>query len=90
MSAPTALLFVCRDCSRRSDDPDLRKYLKRRLKDDGLKKEVKVVRTECMGLCPDDGRVSVCESGGEPTAISPEADRDVVYLRLVDLVDARE
>lgn len=90
MSAPLTLFFVCRDCSRRSGDPDLRKYLKRRLKDDGLKKDVKIVRTECMGLCPEDGRVSVCEPGGECTAVCPEDDREEVYLRLVELVEARE
>lgn len=90
MSAPSTVLFVCRDCSRRSGDPDLRKWLKRRLKEDGLKKDVKVVRTECMGLCPDDGRVSVCEPGRDCEAVSPEDDREDLYLRLVELVEARD
>ena len=89
MSAPSSLLFVCRECSRRCDGPDLRKYLKKRLKQDGWKKkELRVVRTECMGLCPDEG-VSVCESGGEPEVVRPERDREELYERLVDLVAAR-
>ena len=82
----STLLFVCRECSRRSDEPDLRKWLKKRLREDGLRKDVRVVRTECMGLCPEDDLVSVCEAGGEPTAVCPEADREALYLRLVELV----
>ena len=86
---PTStLLFVCRECSRRSDEPDLRKYLKKRLREDGLKKDVRVVRTECMGLCPDDGLVSVCESKGKCRAVCPANDREALYLRLVELVEA--
>lgn len=84
----TTLLFICRECSRESDEPDLRKYLKKRLREDGLKKQVRVVRTECMGLCPDEGLVSVCESGGECRAVSP-CDREALYLRLVELAESR-
>ena len=80
------LLFVCRDCSRRSDEPDLRKQFKKRLRDDGLKKEVRVVRTECMGLCPGEG-TSVCEPGGETRSISGEKQREALYQRLVDLAE---
>ena len=80
------LLFICRECSRGSDEPDLRKYLKSRLREDGLKKEVRVIRTECMGLCPDDDLVSVCEGRGECRAVSPVDDREDLYLRLVELV----
>ena len=80
------LLFVCRDCSRRSEEPDLRKQFKKRLRADGLKKEVRVVRTECMGLCPGEG-TSVCEPGGACRSISGEKQREEVYKRLVELAE---
>ena len=82
------LVFVCRDCSRRSDEPDLRKALKKQLCEDGLKKEVRIVRTECMGLCPSDG-VSVCEPGGECSSITGEKEREALYARLTDLIESR-
>lgn len=82
------LLFVCRECSRRSDEPDLRKALKKRLREDGLKKEIRVVRTECMGLCPGEG-TSVCEPGGTCSSISGERAREGLYERLVELLEAR-
>lgn len=80
------LLFVCRECSREADGPDLRKYLKKRLREDGLKKEVRVVRADCMGLCPEDGRVSVCEPNGDCHAIAA-CERESLYLRLVERAD---
>ena len=84
----STLLFICRECSRESDEPDLKKWLKKRLREDGHKKEVRVIRTECMGLCPDGDLVSVCEGGGECRAVSPKDDREAIYLRLVELAEA--
>lgn len=84
MSKPSRVLFVCRDCSRRSDGPDLRKYVKKRLKEDGLHKDVRVVKTDCMGLCPEDDLVCIAPPRKDCEAVDPKRDREAVYERLVD------
>ena len=81
---PSKVLFLCRECNRRSDGPDLRKYLKKRLKEDGLSKDVRIVRTECMGICPEDDLVMIAEPGQNCRAVSPRKEREEVYERLVD------
>jgi predicted metal-binding protein len=46
-----AAVFVCRECSGNADG-NLRKWLKVRLKEDGLKKDVRVVSVGCLDVCP--------------------------------------
>ena len=52
--APMQLIFVCRECE---DGRDLRRWLEKRVRG-----RARVVKTGCMGLCPED-RVSVSVGG---------------------------
>jgi hypothetical protein len=47
----SGVVLVCKKCSG-NDTLDLGDWLKERLKRDGLRDEVKVLRVGCMDLCP--------------------------------------
>ena len=63
MAEVEKVVFVCGDCD---DGPELRKWIKKRLAKDAPDADVKVVRTGCMGICPD-GHVSACVAGACPS-----------------------
>ncbi len=53
------VVFVCSECMERGDDElaTLRKWLKRELRDRGLKKRIRVIECGCLDLCPKRGVV---------------------------------
>ena len=79
------LVFICRECTDRCDGGTrLRKWLKRRIKRDGLKKEIRLVKTGCMGVCPRD-RITIVPAGGRCMTVDPRREsRQSVYLRIVE------
>lgn len=83
--SPCQYVFVCKDCGR--DAGDLRRWLKKRIKEDDRRGKLRVVRTECMGACPDDA-VSVAVGGpGAPSGcwlVDPKKDREELYAAIVD------
>lgn len=80
------VIFVCGECD---DGPELRKWIKKRLKKDAPEADVKVVRTGCMGICPED-RVSACVAGARPGSAvlrldpSRREDRQSLLLAVLD------
>lgn len=72
MAEVEKVVFVCGDCD---DGPALRKWLKKRLQKEAPDADVKVVRTGCMGICPDD-KVSACIAGARPSTAVWRVDPD--------------
>ncbi len=57
----SGIVLVCSKCMRRRDREDLRGDLRKALKQAG-RKDVRVVASGCLDLCPDDG-VTVARGG---------------------------
>lgn len=80
------VVFVCGECE---DGLELKKWIKKRLKKDAPDAGVKVVRTGCMGICPED-RVSACVAGARPGSAvlrldpSSREDRHSLLLAVLD------
>jgi predicted metal-binding protein len=75
----TALVLVCSECDG-GHGLDLAQRLKDEMKQAGHKKDVRVARVRCLGICPKRG-VAVTVTGGARTACSyvvTGRDRDAV------------
>ncbi|MEK9970308.1 MAG: (2Fe-2S) ferredoxin domain-containing protein [Ferrovibrio sp.] len=64
----TALVLVCSECDG-GHGVDLVQRLKDSLKEAGHKKDVRVARVRCLGICPKRG-VAVTVTGGDRAACS--------------------
>ncbi len=68
------IILVCRKCSKKLDggfgpdgDDDLGSSLKRALRAEGRRRDVRVIETKCLGLCPK-GAVTMLR-GSQPGAL---------------------
>ena len=71
-----AVVMICEKCARRSDDDkfssDLKSELKAKLKDEGYSKQVRVITTSCLNVCPKN-RVAVAVASNQKVAFQAYA-----------------
>ena len=90
----TGALFICTKCGKSiSKDlvqnqidaaEDLKKYLKDKLKEKGLAKEIRVMTSSCLDICmPNAQAISYISNTVENFILNPEKDRDQILQFLV-------
>ena len=83
--------FICEKCGRRDDGTgigkdfaeDLKKEFKGRLRDDGLGREIRVMTSSCLSLCPPEA----CVAGWSPASgegislieFDPKEEKETLY-----------
>lgn len=77
-------LFVCagKKCAGRSDPEAAKKYFKERIKDDGLKAEVRAGTCSCLDYCDEGPNIVVYPEGTLYTGVQ-EKDWDAIYRKHV-------
>lgn len=89
-----ALVVICSKCgkklaSKENEDPseELKGELKSRVKEEGLKHQLRVVTSSCMDLCPKDRiAVAVIRRDGRPAvdtfSVTLETSRDALWKKI--------
>ncbi len=63
----------------------LRGFLKKRLKAEGLwGKDVRVLTTSCLDVCPNEGVICSFDNGETLHLVDAEGDREAILRRIVD------
>ncbi|MDC0711937.1 (2Fe-2S) ferredoxin domain-containing protein [Stigmatella sp. ncwal1] len=83
-------VLVCRKCSG-NKALDLRRWLKRRLKEDGHEDHIRVLRVGCLDVCPKRRVTTVVQplpghAGGGCFVVDPEEEGDDFYLQVLKLL----
>jgi hypothetical protein len=86
------VVFICKKCEARlhgdvTPEGDLRSWLKRRLKADGLRRDIRIVPVGCFGLCPKGGVAAtsgtlLADPGSALLVVEEDSDLEAVYERL--------
>ena len=64
---------------------ELRRFLKKRLKSEGLwGKDVRVLTTSCLDVCPNEGVICSFDNGETLHLVDAEADREAILQSIVD------
>ena len=65
--------------------PELRRFLKKQLKAEGLwGKDVRVLTTSCLDVCPKDGVICSFDNGATLHLVDAEGERDAILRRIVE------
>jgi predicted metal-binding protein len=83
----TGVALVCKKCSGNKKS-DLRRWLKRRIKHDGLHQELRVLGVGCLDVCPKSRVTVVVEQEGQPPTflIVGTEEREALYAQLASAV----
>lgn len=81
---PKVHMFICTrekngECCGRKGSPELREKLKNWVKDEGLKKEVKVTASLCLGEC--ENGIAVCVYPDNEWLLHVDAEKDMEKLQ---------
>jgi predicted metal-binding protein len=85
------VVLVCRKCSG-NKTLDLRGWLKDRLKQDGHKKEIRIIRVGCLDICPKKRVMALVQpvpghAGGGCFAVEPEEEGEDFYRQVLKLLE---
>ena len=78
-------LFICqgKSCAAKSDPDRAKKFFKEKIKEHGLKHELRACTSSCLDLCDDGPNIVVYPEGTWYTHVEGERDWSEIFERLV-------
>lgn len=81
-------VWICTKCFKNTSvAEDLKSEFKTKLKDMGLSKEIRVMTSSCLGLCPENKQavfVQKLNQNPEAYAIDPKSEKEELFLNLMN------